>query len=115
MLDGGEIGGRVIGADAAFVVAEIHIHNPVKAILNHPMASDSRPELGGNPQQWGNAASFPARNFPQRFAHVKVVLLPGKFQENRRFLSFGGEKYLSSKILDRSSGSYWGRPIDVFF
>src|SRR5712691_4162378 len=51
MLDGGEVGGCVIGADAAFVVAEIHVHDPVKAVLDHPMGSDSRPELGGDPQQ----------------------------------------------------------------
>src|SRR5260370_28767847 len=49
MLDGGEVGGCVIGADAAFVVAEIHVHDPVKAVLDHPMGSDSRPELGGDP------------------------------------------------------------------
>jgi hypothetical protein len=49
MLDGGEVGGSVIGADAAFVVAEIHVHDPVKAVLDHPMGSDSRPELGGDP------------------------------------------------------------------
>src|SRR5258707_15476475 len=41
MLDGGEVGGWVIGADAAFVVAEIHVHDPVKAVLDHPMGSDS--------------------------------------------------------------------------
>ena len=36
MLDGGEIGGGVIGADPAFVVAEDHIHHPVQAILDTP-------------------------------------------------------------------------------
>src|SRR5260370_18179808 len=51
MLDGGEVGGCVISADAAFVVAEIHVHDPVKAVLDHPMGSDRRPELGGDPQQ----------------------------------------------------------------
>src|SRR5882672_2508939 len=50
MLDGGEVGGCVIGADAAFVVAEIHVHDPVKAVFDHPMGSDRRPELGGDPQ-----------------------------------------------------------------
>jgi hypothetical protein len=33
------------------VVAESHIHDPVQAVLDHPMGSDSRPELGGDPQQ----------------------------------------------------------------
>jgi hypothetical protein len=51
VFDGGEVGWGVIGADAALVVAESHIHDPVQAVLDHPMGSDSRPELGGDPQQ----------------------------------------------------------------
>ena len=51
MLDGGEVGGRVIGADAAFVVAEIHVQDSVQGVLNHPMGSDGRPELSCDPQQ----------------------------------------------------------------
>src|SRR5258707_9533182 len=51
MLDGGEVGGGVIGPDAAFLVAEIHVHDPVKAVLDQPMGSDSRPAVGGNPYQ----------------------------------------------------------------
>jgi hypothetical protein len=43
MLDGSEVGGSVIGSDAAFVVAEIHVHDPVKAVLDHPIGSDRRP------------------------------------------------------------------------
>jgi hypothetical protein len=33
----------VIGADAALVVAESHIHDPVQAVLDHPMGSPSSP------------------------------------------------------------------------
>jgi hypothetical protein len=34
VLEGCEVGGRVIGSDAAFVVAEDHIHHPVQAVLS---------------------------------------------------------------------------------
>jgi len=51
VLDGGEVCGCVLGADAAFVVAEIHVQDPVQAVLNHPMGSDGRPELSCDPQQ----------------------------------------------------------------
>ncbi len=39
MLDGGEVGGGMFGSDAAFVVAEEHVHDPVQAVLDRPMAS----------------------------------------------------------------------------
>jgi hypothetical protein len=51
MLDGGEVGGCVIGADAAFVVAKIHVQDPMKAVLDHPMGPDSRFDLGGGPDE----------------------------------------------------------------
>jgi hypothetical protein len=54
VLDGGEVGGCVIGADAAFIIAENHIQDPVKAVLDHPMSSDSRPDLGSDPGQRGD-------------------------------------------------------------
>jgi hypothetical protein len=50
VLDGGEVGGRVIGANAAFIVREIHVGDPVSAILDHPVGSDSRPDLDGIPE-----------------------------------------------------------------
>jgi hypothetical protein len=31
MLDGCEVGGGVLGADAPFVIAEHHVHDPVHA------------------------------------------------------------------------------------
>jgi hypothetical protein len=40
VLDGGKVGRSVIGTDAAFVVAEIHVHDPVKAVLDRPVGSD---------------------------------------------------------------------------
>src|ERR1700674_3810454 len=44
VLESCEIGGGVIGADTAFVVAEDHVHHPVQAILDGPVAADNRPE-----------------------------------------------------------------------
>jgi hypothetical protein len=38
--EGREVGGRVFGADATFVVAEGHVHDPVQAVLDRPMAAD---------------------------------------------------------------------------
>jgi hypothetical protein len=51
VFDGGEVGGCVIGTDPAFVVAENHIQDPVKTVLDHPMDSNSRSDLVGNPEQ----------------------------------------------------------------
>jgi hypothetical protein len=31
MFDGGEVGWGVVGSDAAFVIAEDHVHDPVQA------------------------------------------------------------------------------------
>src|ERR1700756_4115771 len=49
VLDRSEVGGGVMGADTALVVAEHHIHEPMKAVLYHPMAPDSRPDLVREP------------------------------------------------------------------
>ncbi len=35
-----ESGGRVMGADAAFIVTKDHIHDPVQAVSDRPMAAD---------------------------------------------------------------------------
>src|SRR5580700_11502732 len=51
VLDGGEVGGGVLGADAAFVVAEDHVHDPMEAVLDGPMAADDGAELAGQPCQ----------------------------------------------------------------
>ncbi len=42
MLHGDKIGGRIIGVDAAFVVTEDHVQDPVEIIFYQPMASDDR-------------------------------------------------------------------------
>jgi hypothetical protein len=51
VLDCGEVRGGVIGSDTAFIVAEHRIHEPVKAVLDHPMTSDSRRNLARKPDQ----------------------------------------------------------------
>ena len=51
VFEGCEVGGRVIGADAAFVVAEHHVHHPVQAVLDRPMTSDDGAELACQPCQ----------------------------------------------------------------
>ena len=68
VLEGGEIGGGVIGADAAFVVAEDHVHDPVQAVLDCPMAADDRPELAGQPHQGGDVKARLALDFVADFA-----------------------------------------------
>ena len=44
MFDGGEVGWRVIGSDPAVVVAEDHVHDPMQAVLDRPVAADDRTE-----------------------------------------------------------------------
>jgi hypothetical protein len=51
VLDGGEVGRGVIGANAAFIVTEHHVHDPMKAVLNHPVGANSRSKQAGDPQQ----------------------------------------------------------------
>jgi hypothetical protein len=43
VLDGSEIGRRVVSADAALVVPEKHVHHPVQAVLNSPVARTAGP------------------------------------------------------------------------
>src|SRR6201981_2937017 len=50
VLDGGEIGGSVIGPNAALVIAEDHVHNPMQAVFDGPMCTNDRSELGGPPR-----------------------------------------------------------------
>ena len=47
MLDGGKVGGCVLGSDPAFVVAKDHVHDPVEAVLDRPVAPHNRSQLVG--------------------------------------------------------------------
>ena len=77
MFDGGKIGGRVAGADAAFVVAEDHIHDPVQAVLYRPMlANDGAKLLGGVGQGCDVEAGFGlgfGPGFARAFEHDDAV------------------------------------------
>ena len=42
VFDGAEVGRSVIGSQAALVVAEYHVHDPVQAVLDGPMATQDR-------------------------------------------------------------------------
>ena len=42
VLDGREVGWRVIGSDAALIVEEDHVHDPIRAVPDRPMAADDR-------------------------------------------------------------------------
>jgi hypothetical protein len=53
----------VIGADTAFVVAENHIKDPVKAVLDHSMGSDGQSDLVGNPEQRSDVEARLALDF----------------------------------------------------
>src|SRR5208282_5361468 len=44
VFKGGEISRGMIGPDAALVIAEDHIHDPVQAVLDGPVAAHDRPE-----------------------------------------------------------------------
>ena len=54
MLDRREVGGRVIGAQAAFVVAEDHVHDPVQAVFDAPMIADDGAEAFGRQIERGD-------------------------------------------------------------
>ena len=47
MFDGGEVGWGVVGSDAAFVITEDHVHDPVQAVLDGPMASHDHGQAFG--------------------------------------------------------------------
>ncbi len=44
VLDGGEVGWRMIGSDATLIVAKDHVHDPVQAVLDGPVAAYDRPQ-----------------------------------------------------------------------
>src|SRR5260221_11384513 len=54
MAAGCEIGWRVVGSDAAFVVAKDHVHDPVQGVLDGPMRPDHRAERVGQHYQPGD-------------------------------------------------------------
>ena len=51
MFDGAEAGRCVIGSQAAFVIAEDHVHDPVQTVLGGPVAAHDRPRQVRRQQQ----------------------------------------------------------------
>ena len=114
VLDGGEIGGGMIGADTALVISEDHVHDPVQAVLavglrsvcapaayqlscrasGHRYRSVRRPSL----VEYGDGAS-PACGSPMDFHreadNLEVV--------RRKHLEI--VKLLQVRVTDLSSGS----------
>ena len=80
VLEGGEVGGGVIGADAAFVVAEDHVHHPVQTVFDRPMTADDGADLTGEPGERGDVeAGFAldlVADFALSFDHVEVPPMP---------------------------------------
>ena len=76
VLEGGEIGGRVIGSDAAFVVAENHVHHPVETVLDRPVAADDGAELACEPCQRGDVEAGLALDLVGDFARLSTMTTP---------------------------------------
>lgn len=57
VLHGGEVGRRVIGADACLVVAENHVHDPMQAVLDSPMSAHDRGNESRRQGQRGNVVA----------------------------------------------------------
>jgi hypothetical protein len=51
VFDGGEVGGCVVGSHAALVVAEHHVHHPVEAVLDGPVAAHDGADQGRHHDQ----------------------------------------------------------------
>ena len=68
VAEGGEVGGRMFGADSAFVVAEDHIHDPMEAVLDRPMAADDGAETMSELHQWARIAHDVSNAARIRFA-----------------------------------------------
>ena len=68
VLYGGEVGRGVSGTDPAFVVAEDHVHHPMQAVLNRPVASYDWPDDGGQHSERGEVEPCFLLDFPLNFA-----------------------------------------------
>lgn len=74
VFEGGEIGGSMIGADAAFVVAEDHVHYPVQAVLHRPVAAYHGSELARQPDQGGDVKAGFALGFIDKSGALEKAL-----------------------------------------
>lgn len=51
MLNDREVGRGVVGSQPGFIVAEDHVHDPMEAVLDGPVAADDRPQQVGRQDQ----------------------------------------------------------------
>jgi len=63
VLDGGEIGRSMFGPNPALVIAEDHVHDPVQAVLDGPMAAHDRSEEVRQHDQRGDIKACFLRGF----------------------------------------------------
>src|SRR6476659_1030867 len=54
VADNREVGRSIVGSHPALVIAEGHVHDPVKSILDAPVIANSRPDLVRGPRRRGN-------------------------------------------------------------
>jgi hypothetical protein len=100
-LDGGEIGRRTPLANAAFVVVEYHVHHPMMAVLDLPVAADRLHLYRGVGCERGNtkaglAISLAADDVAHDFDHddrvqsgpVVTLFQPIDFVDRRRGAAF---------------------------
>ena len=57
MLDGGEVGWRMIGLDATLIVAKNHVHDPVQAVFDRPVAAHDRSDEMRQTHQRGDVVA----------------------------------------------------------
>ena len=70
MLERGEVGGRVILADTAFVVAEDHIQHPMQAVLHGPVAANDGADQVCRQRQGGDVKAGLLLDFVPNFTRA---------------------------------------------
>src|SRR6478672_8078542 len=68
VADNREVGRSIVGSHPALVIAEGHVHDPVKSILDAPVIANSRPDLVRGPRRRGNIEPPLPLDFGPEFA-----------------------------------------------
>lgn len=68
VLDRGEVSGGIALTDTAFVVAKDHVHHPMQAVLDGPVAANDWPNLLGRMRQGGDVEPCLPLGFVSGFA-----------------------------------------------
>jgi hypothetical protein len=76
LLDRRQIGGRMIGPDAALVVSEDHVSHPMQVVLDGPMTADDRAHEVGEKKRRSDAeahlAAIRSRGGFRRLGHLPL-------------------------------------------